>query len=190
MSTTSAATAPTTTLTPGLWNIDAAHSSVGFVARHLMISKVRGTFDSFSGTIDIADDLAASSVEVSIDLSSVNTGDAARDGHLKSADFFATEAAEKMSFRSTSINIVGANLSTATMTGDLTIRGITKPVTLDVEFEGVAVDPWNNTKAGFTASGEINRKDWGIEWNAPLEAGGVLIGEKVKLQLDIQAVKA
>ncbi len=178
------------TLTPGLWNIDASHSSVGFVARHLMISKVRGTFDTFSGSINVAENLADSSVEVSIDLSSVNTGDAARDGHLKSADFFASEADQAMTFRSTSITVAGSNGTAGSMTGDLTIRGITKPVTLDVEFEGTAIDPWNNTKAGFTATGEINRKDWGIEWNAPLEAGGVLIGEKVKLQLDIQAVKA
>ncbi len=174
-------------LTTGTWNIDPSHSSVGFIARHLMISKVRGTFDSFSGTIDVADDLGASSVNVSIDLASISTGDAARDGHLKSADFFNVEGGTSMTFRSTSIT---ANGTSGTMTGDLTIRGITKPVTLAVEFDGVAVDPWNNNKAGFSATGEINRKDWGIEWNAPLEAGGVLVGDKVKLQLDIQAVKA
>lgn len=188
MSSTSAPTA--VALATGVWNIDASHSAVGFVARHLMISKVRGSFTSFSGSINVADDLAASTVEVTVDLASVNTGDAARDGHLKSADFFATEASSQMTFRSTSIRLDGPTGSSGSLTGDLTIRGITKPVTLAVEFEGVAVDPWNNTKAGFVATGEINRKDWGIEWNAPLEAGGVLVGEKVKLELDIQALKA
>ena len=177
-------------LATGTWNIDPSHSSIGFTARHLMITKVRGTFDTFSGTIDIASDLAASSVNVSIDLTSVNTGDAARDGHLKSADFFNVEGGSDMSFRSTAITAIGVDGSSGTMTGDLTIRGITKPVSLAVEFAGVAIDPWSNNKAGFSATGEINRKDWGIEWNAPLEAGGVLVGDKVKLELDIQAVKA
>jgi polyisoprenoid-binding protein YceI len=179
--------ANTTTLAPGTWSIDPTHSTVGFVARHLMISKVRGTFDTFAGTISVGQNLEDSTVEVSIELGSVNTGDPNRDGHLKGADFFNVEGGAQMTFRSTAITARG---SEGTMTGDLTIRGITKPVTLDVSFEGVATDPWGNTKGAFTATGEINRKDWGIEWNAPLEAGGVLVGDKVKLELDIQAVKA
>jgi polyisoprenoid-binding protein YceI len=175
------------TLTPGLWNIDASHSTIGFVARHLMISKVRGNFASFSGTITVGEDITSSKVEASVDLSSVNTGDENRDGHLKSADFFDLENSKTMTFVSTEFAVKGTS---GTMTGDLTIRGVTKPVTLNVDFEGTGTDPWGNTKAGFSATGEINRKEWGIEWNAPLEAGGVLVGEKVKLELDIQAVRA
>lgn len=174
-------------LTPGVWNIDPSHSRVGFVVRHLMISKVRGSFNTFSGAITIADDMDASKVEAVIDLKSVSTGDATRDGHLLSADFFNTETNPTMSFVSNGLSVDGDE---GKLNGMLTISGISKPVTLSVNFEGVGVHPMGGTRAGFSAETEINRKEWGIEYNMALEAGGVVIGEKVKIELDIQAVKA
>jgi len=173
-------------LTPGTWNIDPSHSTVGFVARHLMVTKVRGRFTDFSGTVTIADDPLQSSVQATVQLESVSTGDAGRDGHLKGADFFDVENNKTMEFRSTSISQRGGDF---VLNGDLTIKGVTKPVTFELEFDGVNTDPWGNTKAGFTAETEINRKEWGLEWNVALEAGGVLVSEKIKIQLDIQAAK-
>jgi polyisoprenoid-binding protein YceI len=175
-----------TDLAPGVWNVDPAHSNLSFTVKHLMISKVRGSFSVFSGTVTVPDDRLASTVEVSIDPSSINTGDEGRDGHLQTNDFFAVEEFPTWSFVSTGITAKGSDY---VLTGDLSMRGVTKPVELSVEFEGVGTDPWGSTKAGFTAEGEINRKDWGIEYNAALETGGVLIGEKVKLQLDVQLAK-
>ena len=173
-------------LTPGTWNIDASHSTVGFVARHLMVTKVRGRFTDFSGTITIAEDPLQSSVVATVQLGSVSTGDDGRDGHLKGADFFDTEHFQTMEFASTSIAPKGSDY---VLNGNLTIKGVTKPVSFDLEFDGVNADPWGNTKVGFTAETEINRKDWGLEWNVALETGGVLVSEKVKIQLDIQAAK-
>jgi polyisoprenoid-binding protein YceI len=174
-------------LTPGVWNVDPAHSSIGFVARHLMVTKVRGRFTKFTGTITIAEDPLKSSVEAEVDLESVSTGDETRDNHLRSADFFNTEANRTMTFKSTSITPDDDDYK---VTGDLTIAGITKPITFDLEFEGVNKDPWGNTKAGFEAESEISRKEWGLNWNVALEAGGVLVGDKIKIELDIQAAKA
>lgn len=174
-------------LTPGTWNVDPSHSTVGFTARHLMITKVHGTFKTFSGSITVGSDPLKSTVEATVDMASVHTGDDNRDGHLRTGDFFEVETYPTMSLRSTGISGAGGDY---TMTADLTIKGVTKPVTFDLEFEGVSKDPWGNTKAGFSASTEINRKDWGIEWNAVLDTGGVALGEKVKINLDIQAVKA
>jgi polyisoprenoid-binding protein YceI len=174
-------------LTPGVWNVDPAHSTVGFVARHLMISKVRGRFRTFSGTIHIADDPLQSSVEATVDLASVDTGDAARDEHLRSADFFSVDPHPTMTFRSTSVRQEGDHYVLA---GDLTIRDVTRPVEFELEFDGVSQDPWGNTRAGFTAEAEVNRKDWGLEWNVALETGGVLVGDKVKILLEIEAIKA
>lgn len=173
-------------LTPGTWTVDPSHSSVGFVARHLMVTKVRGRFASFSGTATIADDPLQSSVEASVDLASVTTGDDGRDGHLKSGDFFDVEQYPTMTFRSTGIEADGDDYL---LHGDLTIKGVTKPVTFELEFDGAGTDPWGNLKAGFTAETEVNRKDWGLEWNVALEAGGVLVSEKVKIQLDVQLAK-
>ena len=169
-------------LTPGTWTIDPTHTEVGFVARHLMVSKVRGQVTDVSGTIVVADDLDASTAEVSIATASVATGTADRDGYLRSAYFFDVENFPTMTFQSTGFD--GKKL-----TGDLTIKGVTKPVTLEVDFGGVAQDPWGNTKAAFEAEGEINRTDWGLNWNAALEAGGVLVSEKIKLVLDVQLAK-
>ena len=172
-----------TELPAGTWNVDASHSELGFVARHLMVTKVRGQFKEFEGTVKVGDDLASSQVTALVQLASIDTGSADRDGHLKSADFFGVEENPTMSFTSTEV-------TEDALTGDLTIKGITRPVTFDLEFNGLATDPWGNTKAGFEASTEINRKDFGLEWNVALEGGGVLVSEKVKINLDIQLVKA
>lgn len=174
-------------LTPGTWAVDPSHSSVTFVVRHLMISKVRGSFRTFSGSITIGDDPLASSVEATVDMASVDTGDENRDGHLRTGDFFDAEHFPTMTLRSTGIR---ANGSKFTLDTDLTIKGVTKRVPFTLEFEGSSKDPWGNTKAAFSASAEINRKDWGLEYNAVLETGGVLIGEQVQITLDIQAVKS
>lgn len=175
-----------TDLATGTWTVDATHSSVSFTVKHLMISKVRGSFTKFSGTVVVPDDRFASTVSVVIDPASVNTGDDNRDGHLKTGDFFDAGSFPEWKFTSTAIR---ANGSDYVLVGDLTLRGVTKPVELAVEFEGVNKDPYGNTKAGFNAEGEVNRKDFGMEYNAALETGGVLIGEKVKLSLDIQLAK-
>jgi polyisoprenoid-binding protein YceI len=169
-------------LTTGTWTIDPAHSEVGFVARHLMVTKVRGSFTDVTGTVEVADDLSQSVANVVIQTASVSSGTADRDGHLRSADFFDVENHPEMTFRSTSFD-------GETLVGDLTVRGVTKPVTLDVDFNGVATDPWGNEKAAFEARGEINRTDWGLTWNAALEKGGVLVSEKIQLVIDVQLAK-
>jgi polyisoprenoid-binding protein YceI len=174
-------------LTAGTWNVDPSHSHVSFVARHLVVAKVRGQFGAFTGTVTVADDVLQSRVDASVDTASITTGDDGRDVHLRSADFFDVEQFPAMTLVSTGIEADGGDFVLHT---DLTIKGVTRPVDFELEFDGVATDPWGNTKAGFTARAEINRKDWGLEWNVALETGGVLVGEKVKIQLDIEAVKA
>jgi polyisoprenoid-binding protein YceI len=174
-------------LAAGTWNVDASHSTVGFTARHLMITKVRGNFAKFSGTITVASDPLASKVQATVEIASVTTGDASRDGHLLSGDFFDVEKFPTMSLVSTAIKPKG---SSYVLDADLTIKGVTRPVSFDLDFDGVATDPWGNVKAAFSASAEINRKDWGLEWNVVLEAGGVVVSEKIKIELEIQAVKA
>ena len=180
---TNIATTAATTIAAGTWNIDPAHSEVGFTVRHLGLSKVRGRFNSFAGTVTIADDQLASSVEATIDLASVDTNNAQRDGHLQSADFFNAENSPQMVFRSTAV-------TTESLTGDLTINGVTKPVILDLEFHGVTVDGYETTRSGFSASGQISRSDFGITFNAPLGLDGALISDKVTIDLEIQAVPA
>ena len=174
-------------LSPGDWNIDPVHSTVGFVARHMMIAKVRGRFTSFSGTIHIAEDPVQSWVEASVDLESVTTGDLQRDTHLRSPDFFDIEKYPTMMFRSTSIK---PDRDHYIMTGDLTVAGQTRTVDFKLEFEGVEKDPWGGTRAGFTAEADISRKDWNLTWNVALETGGVVVGDKVKIELEVEAVKA
>lgn len=169
-------------LPTGTWAIDGSHTEVGFVARHLMVSKVRGTFRDVSGTVEVAEDITQSSVEVTAQIASVETGSADRDAHLKSADFFDAEQFPVMTFRSTSFD-------GETLTGDLTIKDVTKPVTFDVEFGGVGQDPWGNTKAGFEATTTVNRKDWGLTWNAAVEGGGVLVSDKITINIDVQLAK-
>ena len=170
-------------LTPGTWAVDPAHSDVAFVARHLMVTKVRGRFTDVSGTVTVADDFAASTVSAAAAVASVDTGNADRDAHLRSADFFDAETYPEITFVSTAV-------TPDSLTGDLTIKGVTKPVTFDLDFGGVATDPWGNTKAAFEARTDVSRKDWGLTWNAALEGGGVLVSDKVTISLDIQLVKA
>jgi polyisoprenoid-binding protein YceI len=174
-------------LTPGTWNVDPSHSTVGFTARHLMISKVRGRFGTFSGTLTITDDPLQSSVEATVDLASVDTNDEGRDAHLRGADFFHTEQHPQMTFVSTGVKEKGSDYA---LLGDLTVKGVTRPVEFDLEFDGVSPDPWGGTRAGFTARTEINRKDWGMDFNVALDTGGVLVGEKIKIELEIEAVKS
>ena len=164
--------------------VDQAHTTVGFVVRHAGIGKTRGTFTGFEGVIDIPniETLEGASTRGTIDATSVDTRSADRDNHLRSADFFDSETYPEMTFVSTSFD-------GSTLVGDLTIKGITKPVTLDVEFNGVATDPWGNDKAGFEAKGELNRTDWGLTWNAALEKGGVLVSEKITLVIDVELDK-
>jgi polyisoprenoid-binding protein YceI len=174
-------------LTPGIWNVDPVHSSVGFVARHMMISKVRGHFSTFSGTITVTEDPLQSSVEAEVDLGSIATGDEQRDAHLKGADFFNVEKHPMMHFKSTGLK---ANGDDYILTGDLTVAGKTRSVDFDLEFDGVEKDPWGGTRAGFSATADVSRKEWELTWNVALEAGGVMIGDKVKIELEVQAVKA
>jgi polyisoprenoid-binding protein YceI len=174
-------------LTPGVWNVDPSHSIVGFTARHLMITKVRGRFTSFTGTVTIAENPLDSQVEATVDLGSVTTGDEQRDGHLKSADFFDVDKHPTMTFTSTGIKDDGGDY---VLTGDLTVAGTTRTVDFELSFDGVQKDPWGGTRAGFTAETEISRKDWELTWNVALETGGVLVGDKVKIELDVELVKA
>lgn len=173
--------------TPGTWIIDPAHTSIEFVARHLMVTKVRGGFGHFSGTIEIGDSPSDTKVEIEVDMASVVSGSAERDGHLKSPDFFDVENHPTMKFVSSSITQKDDGYE---MVGDLTVRGVTKPLALDVEYLGVMHDPWGNAKAAFAATGEVNREDWGLTWNAPLEAGGVLVSKTAKIEIEVQAGQA
>ena len=180
-----------TTLTKpeaGTWTIDPAHTRIGFVARHLVASKVRGSFQSFGGTIEVADDLTQSNVDVSIDTASITTNAADRDNHLRSGDFFDVENFPTMKFTTTKIEDLGDG--NYQVTGDLTIKDVTKPVTLDTTFLGIINDPWGNAKAMLEASTKINRENWGLTWNAPLEAGGVLVSKEITIELEVQAAKA
>lgn len=174
-------------LTPGTWTVDASHSNIGFSVRHLMVAKVRGRFADFAGTITVADDRLASKVEATVQAASIDTRDEGRDGHLRSADFFDVEQFPAWTLVSTGIE--AEDDDDFVLHTQLTIKGVTKAVDFELEFDGVAVDPWGNTKAGFTAEAEIDRREFGLEWNAVLEAGGVLVGEKVKITLEIEALK-
>lgn len=167
------------------WQIDPAHTSVEFGVKHLMISTVRGSFKDVSGTVTVGD---RPSVEVSIPVATIDTGVGQRDDHLRSADFF--DAANHPAMTFTGALIEGTIETGGTLVGDLTIRGVTKPVTLAVESNGEMQDPWGNTKVGFTATGVISRTEFGLTWNQALETGGIMVGEKVKLTIDVQVVKA
>lgn len=168
----------------GTWVIDPSHSSLEFVAKHLVVSKVRGRFGSFSGTVEVADPIETSKVDVTIEAASVSTNDADRDGHVKSDDFLNVEAFPVLTFRSTGVHHRSGD--EWTIPGELTIRDVTRAVDLDVEYLGVFNDPWGNPKAAFAASTTIDREAFGITWNAALETGGVLVGKTVKIELDVQ----
>ena len=169
----------------GTWTIDASHSEVGFSVRHLMVSKVKGNFESFEGSLTIGEDPLQSSVQVEVDLSSINTRDANRDGHLKSNDFFEVENFPKMTFVSTKVEPAGSNF---TVTGDLSIKGTTKPVVLNLEFNGVHPDPWGGVRSGFSATTEISRKAFGVDFEVPMDGGGVVVGDKITVGLEVEAV--
>ena len=171
----------------GDYHIDPTHSTIGFVARHAMVTKVRGTFDTFEGRAHIDDDPTKSTVELTIQAASINTRNEQRDAHLRSNDFVDMDNYPQIRFVSTAVEQVSD--SRALVTGDLTIKGVSRPVTVEFEFTGAATDPYGNLRAGFEGSTTINRKDWGVNWNAALEAGGMLVSEKVTLEFDISAIK-
>jgi polyisoprenoid-binding protein YceI len=181
MSATEIRTLPAT----GTWDIDASHSEVGFSVRHLGISKTKGRFGTFTGALVVADVPEDSSVAVEIDMASVDTRDAGRDEHLRGADFFEVETFPTMTFRSTKVTPKGDRWL---VEGDLTIKNVTKKVVLDAEVTGLATDPWGNDRVGFQASTEVDREDFGLTWNAALEAGGLLVGKTVKISLEVEAV--
>jgi len=174
-----------TTITPGTWVADPTHTEIGFSVRHLM-SKVRGKFETFSSSLTTADDITASGVEVEVELSSVNTGTADRDNHLRSGDFFSVETTPKMTFRSTDVLVKGDN--ELVVSGDLTIKGVTKPLELKAELLGEGGDPWGGTRVGIEATGEISRKAFGIDFNIPLEGDKVMIGDKITITINAEYV--
>ena len=172
----------------GDYQLDPAHSRLGFVARHAMVTKVRGQFPDFSGTLHLdEEDPSRSTAEVTVQMGSVETGQPQRDDHLRTSDFFDVEQFPTMSFRSTGAERTGEDRYA--LTGDLTIKGVTRPVTLDLEYTGVVRDPFGNDRVGFEGRATINRKDWGLVWNVALEAGGWLVSEKITLELDVAAVR-
>jgi polyisoprenoid-binding protein YceI len=171
----------------GTYVIDPSHSRMGFVARHAMVSKVRGHFAEFSGQACTGAGLRDAHVSVAMTAASIDTGSADRDGHLRSADFFGADEHAQLTFVSTAVEAVDAD--TLRVAGNLTIKGITKPVTIDFEYAGAATDPFGNLRVGFEGSTVIKRSDFGITWNAALEAGGVLVSDKVTLEIEISAIK-
>jgi polyisoprenoid-binding protein YceI len=170
------------------WAIDATHSEISFRVKHLMISNVKGNFNDFSAEIFTSDNsVATSDVKVVINAASVDTANADRDGHLKSPDFFDVENHKEIIFTGKSVQTI--DNENYKLTGNLTIKGISREITLDIEFGGLMKDPWGNEKAGFTVNGKINRRDWGLNWNAALEAGGVMVSDEVKISAEIELVK-
>ncbi len=175
----------TTTITPGTWTIDPTHAEIGFTVRHIM-SKVRGKFETFESTLTTTEDLTNSTVSVEVELSSVNTGTEDRDNHLRSGDFFNVESTPKMSFRSTDVVVKGDN--ELVINGELTIKDVTKPLELRAELLGEGGDPWGGTRVGFEAAGQISRKEFGIDFNIPLEGDKVMIGDKITISITAEYV--
>ena len=173
-------------LTAGTYTIDPTHTEISFSVRHLAISKVRGHFQTFAGTVEIAEQIEDSTASATIDVASINTNQAQRDEHLRTSDFFNVEEFPEMTFKSTGVAVDGGAL---TITGDLTLRGVTKPVTLEAEFGGATVDGYGNTKVGFEATTKINRQDFGVTWNAATEAGGLTLGDVITITIDAQLAK-
>lgn len=173
----------------GNYTLDQSHTQIGFTARHAMVTKVRGAFNDFTGSGHLDSEVPANSlINVTIKTASIDTRNADRDAHLKSSDFFAMDEFPEITFVST--NVEKSDASAFTVTGDLSIKGVTKPVTIPFEFTGSAVDPYGNFRIGFEGVVTINRKDWGVNWNAALEAGGVLVSEKVNLEFEISAIRS
>ncbi len=183
--------AATETTIPGYeaatWNIDPVHSEVGFSVRHMMVSKVRGRFTTFSGQLVTGEEPLKSSVTAEIDLSSINTGQEQRDAHIKSADFFEVETYPTMTYKSTGIRVEDGEY---VLDGELTLKGVTRSVPLHLELNGFGPDAYGGVRAGFTATGEINRRDFNVNFNAPMANGGAVVADKVTLQLEIEAIKA
>jgi polyisoprenoid-binding protein YceI len=170
----------------GTWAIDPGHAEVGFVGRHFGLTKVRGRFTGIDGAVTIADDPAESYVEVTIDMATVSSGNDTRDDHLRSVDFFDVENHPTATFRSTAVAVTG---SSGVVDGDLTIKGVSRPVRLQVEYLGHATDPWGNERAVFSAGGKLNREDWGLTWNMLLETGGLLVSKDITLELEVELIR-
>ncbi|GAA2914385.1 MULTISPECIES: YceI family protein [Streptomyces] len=185
---TSSAVRPELAALTGDYTIDPAHSTIGFVARHAMVTNVKGGFQDFTGTLRLdGTDPSQSSASLDVVMDSIDTGNADRDGHLKSADFFKADEFPTMTFRSTEAESLGGD--DYRITGDLTILGTTRPLAIDLEFNGAAKDPFGNERVGFEGKAEILRSEWGLTWNAALETGGVLVSDKIKLNFDISAIR-
>jgi len=180
-------TATVTAVPTGTWSVDPSHSNVEFSVKHLGIATVRGTFDRFEGTLEIGEDLSSARAYGTVQAASVNTNDPQRDEHLRSADFFGVEANPELSFESTAIRPLDEE--TFEIEGDLTMNGVTNPITLKAEIQGTEIDPWDNERVGLEVTGQLSRGDWGMTFNQALGSGNVLVSDKVKLSLDISAVK-
>ncbi|MBN0046180.1 YceI family protein [Streptomyces actuosus] len=188
VATAPAAVNPELAVLTGDYTIDTSHSTLGFVARHAMVTNVKGKFGDFTGSLHLdGTDPSRSTAAIDVAMDSIDTGNADRDGHLKSADFFTAEEFPTMTFRSTDAEALGGD--DYRITGDLTILGTTRPLTIDLEFNGSARDPYGNERVGFEGKAEILRSEWGLTWNAALETGGVLVSDKIKLVFDISAIR-
>jgi polyisoprenoid-binding protein YceI len=170
---------------PGRWQIDPGHTELAFIGRHFMLTRVRGRFTGVTGAIQVAEDPAQSTAAVTIDMASVDSGSQARDEHLRSADFFDTARHPTATFTGRAADWQGSH---GLLAGDLTIRGITRPVTLQAEYLGYAADPWGGNRAVFTASGTLNREDWGLTWNMPLDGGGLLVSKEIRIEIELETV--
>ena len=175
------------TITAGTYTLDPAHTTIGFVARHAMITKVRGNFNEFEGTLTVGENITDSAATATVKTASIDTKNADRDAHVKNEDFFDVEKFPEMTFTATKFDV--SDEGEGTVTGDLTIKGTTKSVDLDVDDVATAEDPFGNTRLGFEATTKINRKDFGIDFNAPLKTGGVLVSEEIKIELEVSAIK-
>lgn len=173
-------------LAPGPWAIDPGHAHVGFVGRHFGLTKVRGRFTGVEGTIVIHDDISRSTVDVVIDMSTLGSGDASRDEHLRSSDFFDVADHPTGRFRSTGISVRGDQ---GTIVGELTLKGVTRPVTLDARFLGAVRDPWGGERAIFSAAATVDREEWGLTWNMLLESGGLLVSKRIRLEIEVELVR-
>jgi polyisoprenoid-binding protein YceI len=171
---------------PGVWKIDPGHAEVAFIGRHFMLTKVRGRFTGVTGEVRVGDEPTTSSLEVTIDMASVNSGDTARDDHLCSGDFFDVANYPMATFRSSGVEWNG---SSGRVVGDLTLKAVTRPVTLDVDYVGHAHDPWDNERAVFSASATINREDWGLTWNMALETGGVVLSKEIRIEIEVETIR-